>query len=119
VREIIQGKGTGEGVNGRVQLYSKSVTEFTGAEGGLTPLQSLLVVYSLASDDMLNVPTDRLRNYMEHVHETIGGDQYPSPMGRFPFGARGYLFPTPVNIILTEKTLQELLDRMEQEMKER
>ena len=119
VREFVQGKGAGEGVNGRLEVYSKSLTEFAGAEGGLTALQSLLVVYSLASDDMLNVPTSRLREYMAHVHETIGGDRYPSPRERFPFGAKGYLFPTPVNIILDERTLGELLDRMDKKMNER
>ena len=120
MREIIQGKGTGEGVNGRVEAYSKSLTEFASArESGLTALQSLLIVYSFVSDDTINVPTDRLRDYMEHVYETVGGNQYPNPKSRFPFGAKGYLFPTPVNVILNDKTLGDLLDRMEKKMNER
>ena len=119
VRQFIKGQGVGEGVNGRVELSSKSLTEFAGAEDGLTASQSLLVVYSLVSDDILSVPTDRLRTEMEHVHETIGGNQYPSPKERFPFGARGYLFPTPINIILNEKTLGKLLYRLDQKMNER
>lgn len=119
LRQFIRGKGLGEGVNGRVELYTKGLTEFAGAEDGLTASQSLLVVYSLVSDDILSVPIDRLRIHMEHVHETIGGDQYPSPKDRFPFGARGYLFPTPIDIILNEKTLWDLLDRLEQKMNER
>jgi len=116
LREFIHGKGVGEGVNGRVELYRKSLTDFAGAEGGLTASQALLVVYSLVSDDILSVPTDRLRAQMEHVHETIGGNQYPSPSERFPFGANGYLFPTPINIILNEETLGQLLDRLDQKM---
>ena len=117
VREFIAGKGSGEGVNGRLEVY-KGLPEFAGAEKGLTGLQSLLVVYSLVSDDILSVPTDRLRAQMDHMHQTIGGDRYPSPADRFPFGARGYLFPTPIDVVLNDKTLEELLDRIEKKMDE-
>lgn len=114
LREFVDGKGIGEGVNGRVQLYSKTIPEFGRAlDDGLTPTQVVLIMYSLASDDIISASTRSLRAEMEVEHQTIGGDRYPDPEGRFPFGSQGYLFPTPTDLIFNEKTISSLLDHIE------
>lgn len=115
LRQLVYGKGIGEGVNGRAQLYSKTLPEQYGRvlDDGLTPLQAVLIMYSLASDDIISAPTSSLRAEMELEHQTIGGSRFPDPKGRFPFGAQGYLFPTPIDLIFNERTINDLLDQIE------
>lgn len=121
LRQLVDSKDIGEGVNGRVQIYSQTLPEQFGRalNDGLTPLQVVLIVYSLASDDIISASTASLRAEMESEHQTIGGSSYPDPSGRFPFGAQGYLFPMPIDLVFNETTISSLLDQIEKKSKAR
>jgi hypothetical protein len=90
--------------------------ENRSAAGGITPLQSVLIVYSLASDDYLSDGQDSLGARMR-VHQRsltkLSGRPYPAPDGHHAYGANGYIFSSPLDLMLDDQTLNRLLDRIE------
>lgn len=85
--------------------------------GGVTPLQAVLVIYSLASDDYLSdgdaALDKRVRNFQAAATRATG-EEYPSPSGHRPFGVNGYIFSSPLDLMLDEQTVNRLLDRIEE-----
>lgn len=114
VRGAALGRGGAGGVKGHLKLYESLLSEQFGSAltEGLTPVQAVLVTYAVASDDPIHWPLTRLRAEMEHAHQWRGGDEFPDPAGRVAFGPEGYLFPTPLDLIFNEGTLDALLDRI-------
>ncbi|HEX8719606.1 MAG TPA: hypothetical protein VF736_03100 [Pyrinomonadaceae bacterium] len=85
--------------------------------GGVTPLQAVLITYSLASDDYLSDGDGALAQRMQTRQKALtraAGEEYPSPAGRRPFGVNGYLFSSPLDLVLDEQTVNRLLDRVEE-----
>jgi hypothetical protein len=85
--------------------------------GGVTPLQAVLIIYSLASDDYLSDGDGALDKRMK-IHQRAltraTGEDYPSPSGHRPFGVNGYIFSSPLDLVLDEQTVSRLLDRLEE-----
>lgn len=85
--------------------------------GGVTPLQAVLITYSLASDDYLSdgdaALDKRMKNFQAAVTR-VTGEEYPSPAGHRPFGVNGYIFSSPLDLVLDEQTVNRLLDRVEE-----
>src|SRR5262245_13429157 len=99
-REMIRGGELRKGIKGYDLSYRLTLPEIfgNGLESGLTPLQSLLILYSAASDDPVDVPTDFFRKMMDEMYR--GSENImPNPKGRPPFGSRGYLFPMPLDLV--------------------
>lgn len=118
-----------ERVQERARYLSEAVPEKFGSmwdtdndtdknitEGGITPLQAVLITYSLASDDYLSDSEvslgKRMKNLQAALTET-GGEVYPNPTGHRAFGVNGYLFSSPIDLMLDEQTINHLLDRIE------
>jgi hypothetical protein len=103
-------------IKGRRQYLGEALPELFGApEGGLTPMRALLITYSVASDDLLTDSEEGVRNHMRSVKEGITrqrGEWYPKPDGHFAYGPNGYLFSTPLDLVLDEQTLGILLSRI-------
>lgn len=120
----------GERVQSRAQYLSESVPERFGnmwnviddeenrtADGGITPLQAILVAYSLVSDDHLSDSETSLNRRMRSTQESItevSGEPYPNPSGHRAYGVNGYIFSSPLDLMLDEQTLNRLLDRIEE-----
>jgi hypothetical protein len=118
VREMIKSGEHKKGIKGYVLSYRLSLPEIFGhaIESGLTPLQSLLILYSVASDDPVDVPIDFFRKMMDEMYR--GSENImPNPRGRPPFGSRGYLFPMPLDLMFDEHTLTTMLNMMEKKIK--
>ncbi|MFN2454997.1 MAG: hypothetical protein ABR577_12320 [Pyrinomonadaceae bacterium] len=83
---------------------------------GLTPLQSLLVTYSVASDDYLCDSESYQRSYMKSKQQFSAqrNGHFPSPDGHFAYGVNGYFYSTPLDLIFDEQTANRLLDRIEE-----
>ena len=83
---------------------------------GLTPVQAFLVVYSAASDDPLWYSNAELRQMMNrsetHLRETTG--VAISSEGRAAYGNGGYIFSTPLNLALDQRTTVRILDLIEE-----
>ena len=43
----------------------------------------------------------------------LTGQPYPAPDGHYAYGVNGYLFSSPLDLLLDERTLNSLLDRLE------
>lgn len=87
------------------------------ADGGITPLQAMLVAYSLVSDDYLADNDASLERRMKSLQKglTESADApYPDPAGHRPFGVNGYLFSSPLDLMFDEQTINRLLDRVEE-----
>ena len=115
LRMFIAGISPESGVNGHLELYSRVLPEQFGSvfRAGITPLQTILLAYAIVSDDPLQLSSDALTKEMEHAREWMRGERYPDTKGRYPFGANGYLFATPVNVFFGDRTINDLLDFVE------
>ncbi|MET0625341.1 MAG: hypothetical protein ABW250_20550 [Pyrinomonadaceae bacterium] len=124
------GRVVKERVKDRARYLSESVPEKFGnmwdvindgergvSNGGVTPLQAVLIIYSLASDDYLSDGDEALDKRMK-IHQSAltraTGEDYPSPSGHRPFGVNGYIFSSPLDLVLDEQTVNRLLDRLEE-----
>lgn len=84
--------------------------------GGVTPLQAVLITYSLASDDYLSDGDGALDERMKARRRALtraAGEEHPAPSGHRPFGVNGYIFSSPLDLVLGEQTVNRLLDRLE------
>ncbi|MFL6230114.1 MAG: hypothetical protein ACJ741_15185 [Pyrinomonadaceae bacterium] len=82
---------------------------------GLTPIQSLIISYSVASDDLLTDSEANLGKRLQRIHDGIvdfDKHDYPSPNGHTAYGVNGYYFSTPLDLAFDEDTLNALLNRI-------
>jgi hypothetical protein len=109
-----------EAVQSRIKVLAEALPDQWGdtLEQGLTPVQAFIVTYSLAADDDLSMSAAGLREEMkwsegEHRKEIAG---YPASEGRVPYGDQGYMFSSPVSLLLDGATTSGLLDQMSQRL---
>lgn len=99
----------------RVYLGEALPEQFGTPDAGLTPLQAVLLSYSVASDDALTDSESGLRTRMREVQEHLTrrtGQPYPSPDGHRAYGPNGYLFSTPLDLAFDDRAVGLLLDRI-------
>jgi hypothetical protein len=100
----------------RLNTLSQALPEQWGdaPTRGLTPTRAFLLTYSVASDDMLGRSIADLQQHMKWAEglRTKADASYPSSAGATPFGSKGYLFSSPVNLLLTQQTSIRLLDKI-------
>ena len=95
---------------------SEAVPEqFGSTSTGLTPLQAVLISYSIVSEDRLAYSSLNLQKRMEFLQAAITktiGQPYPSPDGRLAYGPNGYIVSTPLDIVFDEQTVNILLNHI-------
>jgi hypothetical protein len=103
-------------IKGRKTYLGEALPEqFGPADSGMTPLQALLITYSVASDDLLTDSEAGLHDRMRSIQEGITrqkGVPFPSPEGHSAYGPNGYVFSTPLDLVLDDQTLGLLLDHL-------
>lgn len=109
-------------VTERVKTYSQALPEqFGEAEtNGVTPLQAVLITYSVVSDDLLAGSKDTLKNKVEktsRAQKNLGLVQ-PDSKSTKAYGKNGTIFAAPVDLVLDEATMTKLLDRVEERTKQ-
>jgi len=80
---------------------------------GLSPLQAVLVAYSVAADDHLDFSQRELEKIVKSPASIKGGPKGRIPQNGRAYGPFGRLFSTPVNLLFNKKTVGGLLDRLE------
>lgn len=105
-------------VTERVKTYSRALPEqFGDAEkNGVTPLQAVLITYSVVSDDLLAGSSKTLKHQVEKTHRTkksLGLAREDAKPGK-AYGKKGTLFAAPVELILDDNTMTRLLDRVKE-----
>jgi hypothetical protein len=84
---------------------------------GVTPLQALLITYSAVTTDFLSYSEANLDKYMKGLQKARTerwGENYPSPEGHRAFGVNGYLVSTPLDLIFDERTVNRMLDHIQE-----
>jgi hypothetical protein len=89
-----------------------------GKHGDLrfTPLQVVLIAYSVVSDDPLTRSQLNLRRAMKQKQASYvsTADHYPSPESHQAYGVNGYLHSSPVDLFFGADQVRSLLERMAQ-----
>lgn len=91
----------------RTAMLQTSMPEAWSTE--FTPVQVLLLAYSAASDDAFLRTTSSLKQRASEVLGTTNPENVLPP-----FGPRGALFSSPVDLAFDPQTLNRLLDRIEE-----
>lgn len=104
-----------EEVKDRVNLYSQAVPEKFGEirDHGVTPLQAVIITYSVAADDFMQFSRDSLRGHMEREHQALKAMGDPDPKPEKAYGPNGYFYSTSLDLVFDKKTMNDLLDRIE------
>ena len=105
-------------VGDRVGFLSASLpNRFGGVQNvGLTPLESFVIAYSAASDDLMTDSDVNLQKMMKGLERNMTKElgYHPSSENRTAYGVNGYLYSTPLDLIFNEATVNSLLDRIEE-----
>lgn len=80
---------------------------------GLTPLQAVVVTYSVASDDQLNGSPGELQEAVSRINQEKGRGTVKGLATERAYGVNGRVFATPVNLLFNPKTFNSFLDRIE------
>jgi hypothetical protein len=105
-------------VGTRIGMLGAAIPDKYGSvKTDMTPLQAMLIAYSVASDDLLTDSAANLRQKMEATQAgvtDITGFSYPSPDGHRAYGSNGYFFSSPLDIMLDDETIGLVLDRIQE-----
>jgi hypothetical protein len=104
-------------VRSRLEDLASAVPEQWDAapHHGLSPLQSLLIAYSIISDDSLWYSEGELKALLKSIEQiqTKRYGYYPPSEGRLAYGTNGYLFSSSLALVLDDQTINNLLDQLE------
>lgn len=69
----------------------------------LSPIESMLITYSIGAGDVLAGSTSELQLRMVDVQKGLArqNGSYPSPSGRLPYGGNGYLHASPADLFMS------------------
>jgi hypothetical protein len=101
-------------VERKVNMLSDASPEnFGNAKSSLTPLQAMLITYSVVTDDPLAYNqsglNQKMQNTQQGISQAIGGP-YSSPANQRAFGENGYLYSSPANLVLNDATIARILN---------
>lgn len=119
-KEIFRGAAKvaiGNEVTRRVSSLNDAIPEKFASSNGLTPIQAVLITYSVASDDQLMDSASNLQKRLRSIQigfTRITGKTYASPDGHFAYGPNGYVFSTPIDLVFDDQTVNLLLDHIEE-----
>ena len=114
LRKII----SGEINNNLILLNEYAASHFGGTpRNGMTPLQAMLIVYSLVSDDPLVHSDETLRAQMTAVRAAAPKLDDGQPLVH-AYGSHGYRYATALDVLLDEKTLDGIVNRFESQLRE-
>lgn len=108
-----------EEIKERVALLSEALPEqFGNAEtSGVTPLQAVLVTYSIAADDLLADSQGELASQVATYksHRTyVGGENVKRPHDYDKaYGVNGVMYSSPINLVFNSAAMNALVARFE------
>ena len=103
----------GREVTNKVQFLAEvEPSRFGAGDSALSPMEALLVVYSLAAEDPLAHGQKGLKDRMikhQEVFTRHTGVKWPDPNLHRAYGTNGYIRPSPVELLLDDATVTEIL----------
>ena len=116
-RSLVE-KAVREEVEWRMNLFARSYPERwgRGSSSGISPVQSLLIVYSTISGDIC-FSDNALRGTIYALKDAMRrNDKKEQALeGQTAFGARGFIYSTPLDLILSDDAVTRFLDRLDLE----
>lgn len=107
-----------ESANRAIGLRDAMPEKYGLVMSSVTPVQSLLITYSIVSDDNMLDSAVNLKRKMKSIEQWMNKkyekNRYPEAEKYTAYGQNGYLYASPVNLLLDEKTVNRLLDRMQE-----
>lgn len=94
------------------QISAAQTNFFANSEIRMTPMQALLITYSVVADDLLNGNQVQLQQNLTEVQRdisTFAGEPYPMPQGHRAYGTNGYIYSSPMNLLLDESDMNRIL----------
>ncbi len=89
----------------------------SSANDEMTPMQAILLTYSVAADDMLvGNQTEVQQKMTEHQQfvSRFGNQSYPGSQGQHAYGVNGYIYSTPLNIVLDDAAMTNILNKIQE-----
>ena len=93
-------------------LSDASPESFGSAKSSLTPLQAMLIAYSVVTDDPLACDQAGLNAKMQSTQQGISqmiGGPYSSPTDQRAYGENGYLYSSLASLALNDATMNRIL----------
>jgi hypothetical protein len=99
-------------IDQRVDVITQADPQFFGGtKSRMTPAQALLITYSVIADDPLFSQAEIAERvqYNQQLGSQASGSDFPSPQGHKAFGDNGYLYSSPVSIVLNDASVERLI----------
>jgi hypothetical protein len=98
----------------RVENYGRALPDKFGKadKQGVTPLQAFLITYSIVADDPLTFSRATLSGHLEQAAWALKAKGYSVPKPDKAFGNRGFIFSSPLDLVMDETTTRDLLNRI-------
>ena len=99
----------------RFSLFSEALPDQFGKalEEGVTPVQGLLISYSIITDDYLDGSQDELNRLMTTLPGAPARGHRIAGRQVHAFGVRGRIFSTPATLFFNKETMDSFLKRLE------
>lgn len=106
-------------INNRVSVYSRALPEQFGKSqsAGLPPIQAVLLTYSVISDDWLQYSQNNLEKTEQDFMEKSGGTSRNVQVKAF--GEKGSRFSSPLNILLDQQAINDLVTSIERKIQKK
>jgi hypothetical protein len=105
-------------VDTKVKTIAEAQTNFFGSTNyDMTPIQALLVTYSVVTDDQLLHDQSTLQQKMQSLHQglqQVTGQSFPSPQGHKAYGDNGYVFSSPASLVLSDANVTRLINLIQE-----
>lgn len=103
--------------NKRVDLYRQAFGNFVASKNNyqyISPSRAYLIYYSIVSDDFLSGSTASYRQTMKSLRAvyTKRAGYYPATDNFVPFGSNGYLYSSPIDLVMDEATTLKMLNAL-------
>ncbi len=98
-------------------LSSAEPSFFGGSKGFMTPMQALLIAYSVVTDDLLvgnQADLEQTKSELQQVASRFASEPYPGHQGYNAYGVNGYLYSSPTNFLLDDATTSRLIHLINQ-----
>lgn len=90
-------------------------SRFSDSSPSISPVDALLIGYSVIADDNLAYSASNLSAQMTSLAQWSAQDygSFPSPNGYKAYGPNGYIFSSPADVLLDDQGINILLDKYE------
>jgi flagellar basal body-associated protein FliL len=113
-RMALKNRVLNEVTNRSNYLVAADPNFFNGSSANeMTPLQAILITYSVIADDSLAGNRAELEKQMLDNQQDITnftGIPYPSPQGHNAYGVNGYSYSTPTDLLFDDATVTRVLN---------